>query len=122
VSKVALDPNSIFPNCFFLHGEEQLKNEPRHSCAFYVHLHAPPMHLHDTQALAKAKLQFYLKCNSDICHTSCRLQAELKQFTMEEGVNPFAYTHGWESVWATDVFAFSSSFLSVDGMTCHISF
>jgi hypothetical protein len=36
--------------------------------------------------------------------------------------NPFAYTYGWESVWATDVFAFSSSFLSVDGMTCHISF
>jgi hypothetical protein len=34
--------------------------------------------------------------------------------------NPFAYTYGWEPVWATDVFAFSSSFLSVDGMTCHI--
>jgi hypothetical protein len=37
-------------------------------------------------------------------------------------LNPFAYTYGWELVWATDVFAFSSSFLSVDGMTCHISF
>jgi hypothetical protein len=36
--------------------------------------------------------------------------------------NPFAYTYGWEPVWATDVFAFSSSFLSADGMTCHISF
>jgi hypothetical protein len=31
-----------------------------------------------------------------------------------QGFNPFAYTYGWEPVWATDVFAFSSSFLSVD--------
>jgi hypothetical protein len=37
-------------------------------------------------------------------------------------LNPFAYTYGWEPVWVTDVFAFSSSFLSVDGMTCRISF
>jgi hypothetical protein len=36
--------------------------------------------------------------------------------------NPLAYTNGCEPVWATDVFAFSSSFLSVDGMTCHILF
>lgn len=36
VSKVALEPNSIFLHWFFLHGEEQLKNEPGHSCAFYV--------------------------------------------------------------------------------------
>jgi hypothetical protein len=36
--------------------------------------------------------------------------------------NPLAYTAACEAVWATDVFAFSSSFLSVDGMTCHISF
>jgi hypothetical protein len=32
-------------------------------------------------------------------------------------INPFAYTYGWEPVWATNVFAFGSSFLSVDGMT-----
>jgi hypothetical protein len=36
--------------------------------------------------------------------------------------NPLAYTAVCEAVWATDVFAFSSSFLSVDGMICHISF
>jgi hypothetical protein len=35
---------------------------------------------------------------------------------------PLAYTTACEAVWATEVFAFSSSFLSVDGMTCHISF
>jgi hypothetical protein len=33
-----------------------------------------------------------------------------------------AHTAACEAVWAIDVFAFSSSFLSVDGMTCHISF
>jgi hypothetical protein len=36
--------------------------------------------------------------------------------------NPLAYTAACEAVWAIDVFAFSSSFLSTDGMTCHISF
>jgi hypothetical protein len=36
--------------------------------------------------------------------------------------NPLAYAAACDAVWATDVFAFSSSFLSVDGMTCHISF
>jgi hypothetical protein len=43
-------------------------------------------------------------------------------FYTVETVNPLAYTHGCETVWAIDVFAFSSSFLPVDGMTCHISF
>jgi hypothetical protein len=37
-------------------------------------------------------------------------------------INPLAHTATCEAVWATDVFALSSSFLSVDGMTCHISF
>jgi hypothetical protein len=36
--------------------------------------------------------------------------------------NPLAYTAACEAVWAIDVFAFSASFLSVDGMTCHTSF
>jgi hypothetical protein len=30
-------------------------------------------------------------------------------------LNPLAYTAACEAVWTTDVFAFSSSFLSVDG-------
>jgi hypothetical protein len=44
------------------------------------------------------------------------------QGVMSQSVNPLAYTNGCKPVWATDVFAFGSSFLSVDGMTCHISF
>jgi hypothetical protein len=32
------------------------------------------------------------------------------------------YAAACEAVWAIDVFAFTSSFLSVDGMPCHISF
>jgi hypothetical protein len=43
-------------------------------------------------------------------------------FQIYEVFNPLAYTVACEAVWATDVFAFSSSFLSVDGMTSHISF
>jgi hypothetical protein len=49
-------------------------------------------------------------------------QLILQNFPHETVLNPFAYTYGWEPVWATDVFAFSCSFLSVDGMTCRISF
>jgi hypothetical protein len=37
-------------------------------------------------------------------------------------INPLAYTADCQAVWAIDVFAFSSSFLSVDGITCHIAF
>jgi hypothetical protein len=33
-------------------------------------------------------------------------------------VNPLAYTAACEAVWAIDDFAFSSSFLPVDGMAC----
>jgi hypothetical protein len=41
---------------------------------------------------------------------------------LHQAVNTLAHTAGCEPVWATDVFAFSSSFLSVDGITCYISF
>jgi hypothetical protein len=45
-------------------------------------------------------------------HTPVILQYKL--------INPLVNTANCEAVWTTDVFAFSSSFLSVDGMTCHI--
>jgi hypothetical protein len=34
-------------------------------------------------------------------------------------INPLEYTAGCKTVWAIDVFAFISSFLSVDGMTSY---
>jgi hypothetical protein len=62
------------------------------------------------------------------CRTSCRsnwhwggVSSGYFVFTLSVFI---LYLHSltlWP-VWATDVFAFSSIFLSVDGMTCHISF
>jgi hypothetical protein len=68
----------------------------------------------------------YLRTNTEFC----AIQHSVTDFRNRGGkcslrgrnwvFNPLAYTAACEAVWATDFFAFSSSFLSVDGMICHI--